>query len=161
MRGFRFSLETMLDEASKINLVKSVPALQMPVFFFLGRRDRWVPPETSVAYFEALAAPSKTLVWFEQSGHEPFVDEPDKFNAAMVELVRLAVAERWPLAAAAPAPGFGVGAPAKALGKAEEERVAQSLRPGAPLSSMRKTGAGIAVMGSRHHGCTPPPRGGR
>jgi hypothetical protein len=35
---------------------------QMPVFFFLGRRDYWVPPETSVAYFDALTAPSKKLV---------------------------------------------------------------------------------------------------
>jgi hypothetical protein len=27
-------------------------------------------------------------VWFENSGHEPFVDEPAKFTRAMVELVR-------------------------------------------------------------------------
>jgi pimeloyl-ACP methyl ester carboxylesterase len=60
----------------------------MPVFFFLGRQDHWVPPETSVAYYDALIAPSKTLVWFEKSGHEPFVDEPAKFNAAMVDMVR-------------------------------------------------------------------------
>jgi hypothetical protein len=45
-------------------------------------------PETSVAYFNALTAPSKKLVWFGDSGHEPFIDEPDKFNAAMAELVR-------------------------------------------------------------------------
>jgi pimeloyl-ACP methyl ester carboxylesterase len=36
----------------------------------------------------ALAAPSKQLVWFEQSGHEPFMDEPAKFNAAMAESFR-------------------------------------------------------------------------
>ena len=68
--------------------MKAVPALQMPVFFFLGRHDHWVAPETSVAYFDTLTAPSKRLVWFEESGHEPFVDEPAKFNAAMAELVR-------------------------------------------------------------------------
>lgn len=54
----------------------------------LGRRDHWVPPETSVEYFDTLVAPSKKLVWFEASGHEPFVDESAKFNAAMIELVR-------------------------------------------------------------------------
>ena len=27
-------------------------------------------------------------MWFEQSGHEPFVDEPDKFNATMADVVR-------------------------------------------------------------------------
>jgi pimeloyl-ACP methyl ester carboxylesterase len=88
LRGFQFSQQTLWTEVSKLNLLKLVPALQMPVFFFLGRRDHWVPPETSVAYFDALTAPSKTLVWFEQSGHEPFVDEPAKFNAAMIELVQ-------------------------------------------------------------------------
>ncbi len=58
------------------------------MFFLLGRNDQWVPPETSVAYFDALTAPSKKLVWFEHSGHEPFVDEPDRFNAAMADFVR-------------------------------------------------------------------------
>ncbi|HEX7669940.1 MAG TPA: hypothetical protein VF395_10165 [Polyangiaceae bacterium] len=81
----------MWTEVSKLNLLKSVPALQMPVFLFLGRHDHWVPPETSVAYLDALTAPSKTLVWFEASGHEPFADEPAKFNEKMVELVLRAV----------------------------------------------------------------------
>ena len=88
MRGFRFSLDAMWTEVSSLNLMKLVPALQMPVFFFLGHRDDWVPAEVSVAYFDVLVAPSKKLVWFEESGHEPFADEPAKFNAAMVELVR-------------------------------------------------------------------------
>ena len=87
-RGFRFSIDAMWAEVSRINLMKVVPVLQMPVFFFLGRLDHWVPSETSAAYFDALTAPSKTLVWFEKSGHEPFVDEPAKFNASMVELLR-------------------------------------------------------------------------
>ena len=87
-RGWRWSLEVMWPEVSRLELTKRVTALQMPVFFFLGRKDRWVPPETSVAYFEALTAPSKELLWFERSGHLPFADEPDKFNAAMVERVR-------------------------------------------------------------------------
>ena len=88
IRGFRFTLEAMWPEVSRLNLLEAVPALEMPVFFFLGRRDHWIPPETSVAYFEALGAPAKRLLWFEGSGHEPFVDEPAKFNHAMVGLVR-------------------------------------------------------------------------
>ena len=91
LRGFRFSLDAMWAEVSRMNLMNVVPGLRMPVFFFLGRRDHWVPSETSVAYFDALVAPSKRLVWFNESGHEPFVDEAAKFNASMVELVRPAV----------------------------------------------------------------------
>jgi pimeloyl-ACP methyl ester carboxylesterase len=92
LRGFRFSLDAMWAEASRLNLMEIAPALQMPIFFFLGRNDHWVPPEVSVEYFNALTAPSKKLLWFEESGHEPFVDEPAKFNASMVDLVRPVVA---------------------------------------------------------------------
>jgi len=88
LRGFRFSLDAMWAEVSRLNLLDAAPMLQMPVFFFLGRRDHLVAPETSVAYFDALTAPAKKLVWFEESGHEPFMDEPEKFNQAMVEMVR-------------------------------------------------------------------------
>lgn len=86
--GFRFSLDAMWAEVSALNLVQAAPALKVPVFFFLGRRDHWVPAEVSAVYFARLAAPTKKLLWFEASGHEPFIDEPDKFNAAMNELVR-------------------------------------------------------------------------
>jgi pimeloyl-ACP methyl ester carboxylesterase len=88
IRGFRFSMDALWPEVSKLNLLKLVPTLKMPVVLFVGRRDHWVPPETTVAFFDALDAPSKTLVWFDRSAHEMFVDEPEKFNATMVELVR-------------------------------------------------------------------------
>jgi pimeloyl-ACP methyl ester carboxylesterase len=93
LRGFRFSLDAMWTDVSRINLLEVAPALQMPVFFFLGRRDHWVPPETSVRYFDALNAPMKELVWFDESGHAPFTDEPAKFNRMMVEVVRPVAAQ--------------------------------------------------------------------
>jgi pimeloyl-ACP methyl ester carboxylesterase len=91
MRGFRWTMDAMWGEVSRLNLIDLAPTSQMPVFFFLGRKDHFVPPQTSVAYIDALTAPSKKLVWFEHSGHEMFVDEPDKFNAAMVETLRPAL----------------------------------------------------------------------
>jgi pimeloyl-ACP methyl ester carboxylesterase len=88
LRGTLFSTSSMWGEVSKLNLVEMVPAVKMPVFFFIGRHDRVIAPETSVAYFESLDAPSKKLVWFEESAHEPPFEEPKKFNAAMAEMVR-------------------------------------------------------------------------
>lgn len=88
VRAFRFSIESMWAEVSRLNLLQAVPALDVPVVIMLGRRDPWIAPETSVAYFDHLRAPSKQLVWFEQSGHEPFVDEPAKFIEVMLDLVR-------------------------------------------------------------------------
>jgi pimeloyl-ACP methyl ester carboxylesterase len=94
LRAFRATLEAMWTEVSQIDLNQLAPVLRVPVFFFLGRHDHWVMPENSVAYFERLKAPSKELLWFEHSGHEPFMDEPEKFNAAMVQLVRPIAAAR-------------------------------------------------------------------
>lgn len=88
IRGFKFSMRAMWPQVSKLKLADEVPALQMPAIFFLGRRDKWVPPETSLAYIEKLSAPWKRVVWFADSGHEMFADEPAKFNALMEELVR-------------------------------------------------------------------------
>lgn len=88
MRGLRISLDSMWNEVSCLKLPELVPALRMPAFFLLGRQDHWVPTEVSLAYIDALQAPAKEIVWFENSGHEPFVDEPEKFNAVMAEVVR-------------------------------------------------------------------------
>ena len=88
LRGMRFSQNTMWADVSSLDLTTTVPALQMPVFFFLGRHDHVIAAETSAAYFETLAAPSKRLVWFEESADEPPFEEPDTFNRAMAKLVR-------------------------------------------------------------------------
>jgi len=84
----RFSITAMWADLTQMNLLTSVPELQMPSFFFLGRHDHCVPPEISVKYIEALISPSKEVVWFENSKHSPFVDEPEKFNSKMEDLVR-------------------------------------------------------------------------
>jgi pimeloyl-ACP methyl ester carboxylesterase len=95
IRAFRFSIECMWAEVSQINLIETVAELHVPVVIMLGRGDPWIPPEISVAYFDALRAVSKQLVWFEHSGHQPFEEEPSKFVAVMLDRVR-------PLCGAAP-----------------------------------------------------------
>lgn len=88
LRGMQFSQDTMWAEVSALDLTTTVPVLDVPVFFFLGRHDHAVDPRTSEAYFDRLVAPSKRLVWFEESGHEPPFEEPSKFDHDMVEWVR-------------------------------------------------------------------------
>ena len=88
LRGALFSTYTMWEEVSALDLTKIAPALQVPVVFLLGRHDHVISPETSVAYFKILSAPSKKLAWFEESAHEPPFEEPEKFNMVMEELIR-------------------------------------------------------------------------
>jgi pimeloyl-ACP methyl ester carboxylesterase len=88
LRGTKFSTYKMWEEVSELNLIKTAPVLEVPMFCFLGRHDHVIAPETSMAYFDVLTAPTKKLVWFEESAHEPPFEESAKFNKVMVDLVR-------------------------------------------------------------------------
>jgi pimeloyl-ACP methyl ester carboxylesterase len=87
MKGFNRTIELMYDEFVDINLFEQVPAVEVPVYFFLGRHDHMVPAELSEEYFNVLQAPSKELIWFEHSAHSAPFEEPDKFNRLMIEKV--------------------------------------------------------------------------
>ena len=88
LRGMQFSQNAMWAEVSALDLICAVPSLQVPVFFFLGRHDHVIDAGSSAAYFDVLTAPSKRLIWFEESAHEPPFEEPLKFNSMMTEVVR-------------------------------------------------------------------------
>ena len=88
LKGNWVSLEAMNDEILQINLPKTVPTVRVPVAFFLGRYDRQVDSQLAADYFENLSAPAKRLVWFESSAHNMPFEEPDKFNAAVPEVLQ-------------------------------------------------------------------------
>jgi len=48
----------------------------------------------SARYFEALRAPRKQLVWFEDSSHMPNTEERDKFNRFMIDTVLPGLSEQ-------------------------------------------------------------------
>lgn len=79
------SLEAMREELQTLDLRKSVPRLETPVVFFLGRHDRHVDASVAAGYFDELHAPAKQLVWFENSAHNPPFEEADLFDARVVD----------------------------------------------------------------------------
>jgi proline iminopeptidase len=89
LRGMRFSFSNLWQEVFyRTDLLKQAPKLEVPVYFLLGRHDRTVTASAAMAerYFNALDAPQgKHLVWFENSGHWPQLEEPEKFCAALRE----------------------------------------------------------------------------
>lgn len=87
------SMELLWPELLEVDLPVSVPELRIPVFFVEGRNDHEAPAELAEQYFAALAAPSKELIWFEDSAHLPNAEERDRFTRFMAEKV-LPVATR-------------------------------------------------------------------
>lgn len=85
IRANEISLAAMNQELRALDLRESVPRLEMPLFFFLGRYDRQVDARIAAAWFEELDAPAKELIWFEHSAHNIPFEEPERFGQALVE----------------------------------------------------------------------------
>lgn len=71
----------------KMNLKNQIPAVKIPVYFCLGKYDYNCPSALVADYYESLQAPSKELIWFEESAHAPCLEEPQKFNTLLIERV--------------------------------------------------------------------------
>ena len=69
----------MHDELLGLDMPRSVPAVDVPVIFFLGRYDRHVDATIAARYLDNLVAPSKHVVWFENSAHNIPFEEPALF----------------------------------------------------------------------------------
>jgi pimeloyl-ACP methyl ester carboxylesterase len=86
-RGIFGSLDALFAELYATDLFAEVPEVNVSVWFCLGRHDYEVPSALSERYFEALKAPRKELVWFENSAHLPNTEEREKFNAFLRDQV--------------------------------------------------------------------------
>jgi pimeloyl-ACP methyl ester carboxylesterase len=87
LAGKRASMRAMWKELLDVDLVRTAPELEVPVFFFMGRYDRYACPEPAEKYFETLQAPKKEMIWFEDSAHSPNIEEPEKFNEVMTRQI--------------------------------------------------------------------------
>jgi pimeloyl-ACP methyl ester carboxylesterase len=86
-RGIFGSMRLLWPELMEVDLFESVPEIAVPVVFAEGRYDMESPSEIAARYFSALRAPSKQLVWFENSGHLPNTEERAAFNRMMIDTV--------------------------------------------------------------------------
>ncbi len=66
---------------------KQATRLKVPVYFLMGRHDSTTAPKLTEEYFNLLSAPHKELIWFEHSGHAPWMNESAKFINVMVNQV--------------------------------------------------------------------------
>ena len=86
-QGSDFTIHTLWPRLSDQSFA-DVHRLRVPVVLFLGRHDHTATSSVAAAWFRRLAAPSKKLVWFDQSAHLPMMEEPGRTFAALLEFVR-------------------------------------------------------------------------
>jgi pimeloyl-ACP methyl ester carboxylesterase len=76
--------ERMLRPINAFDLRTAVPRVDVPIAFFQGRHDVGTNPELVARYAAGLDAPrGKSFVWFEDSAHMPYQEEPARFREAL------------------------------------------------------------------------------
>jgi len=64
-------------------LMDVITQVDIPVYFFTGRYDYTDPFTLTEQYFSTITAPEKHIVWFEESAHFAFYEEPAAFARQM------------------------------------------------------------------------------
>jgi pimeloyl-ACP methyl ester carboxylesterase len=80
VRGVAETQAALLPELADMDLLLDLPRIDVPVVIAQGRLDQVAPAEAAQRYFDALTAPSKQLVWFDNSAHTPQLEEPERFR---------------------------------------------------------------------------------
>ncbi len=86
-RGVLDTLGVVYPQLWDVDFRTEATRLDVPVYFLLGRHDINAPVALTEEYVELLDAPHKEIVWFEHSGHTPWVSESDRFVQAVVDRV--------------------------------------------------------------------------
>lgn len=87
------SVQRLFPEIWEHGNIGGVTQLDTPVILLSGRHDYNVNSEVGAEWLARLNAPSKAIVWFEYSAHEPTSEEPGRALVALVTHVR-PIAER-------------------------------------------------------------------
>ena len=76
----------VFNEASKDNLMETLPSIACPVYFFAGRKDYQTNSSIAEKYHLALKAPRKGFFWFE-TGHSIPGAAPEQMQDIIIEKI--------------------------------------------------------------------------
>jgi pimeloyl-ACP methyl ester carboxylesterase len=83
-RGRSFSQGFGLwEQFIQVDLRKTVPRLQLPVYFLEGKHDYTCNTELAREYFRSLDAPLKGFYEFDDSAHSPIFEQPDQIRRVL------------------------------------------------------------------------------
>ncbi len=87
------SIDQAWGDLQELDFIRSVPRLEVPVYFLTGRHDYNTPFELVESYYEILDAPHKEIIWFEHSAHSPNLEEPERFQEVLIHNILAADSE--------------------------------------------------------------------
>ncbi len=87
VRGLLDTFGVVYPQLWDVDFRKQAKRLEVPVYFLIGRHDVNAQPKLTEEYFNLLTAPRKELIWFENSGHNPWMNETEKFVDTIVNKI--------------------------------------------------------------------------
>ena len=86
--GFDFTINAMWEELKNVNLTKEIQSIKVPIYFFEGKYDMATPTIIVEKFYDNLdAEKGKKLIIFENSGHMPMLEEKEKYQELLINLV--------------------------------------------------------------------------
>ncbi len=83
--GYKRCLTYMWPTTSKCDFPRECTRFAMPYYIFQGAHDNNTPSALVQAYYNAIEAPDKDLIWFEHSAHGPLREEPETYKRLLRE----------------------------------------------------------------------------
>lgn len=80
LQGVSATQGMLMAEEARTNIVQIVQKLEIPVYFVMGKYDYMTSARAAKEYFDALEAPVKDFVLFQQSAHYPQFEEKEFFS---------------------------------------------------------------------------------
>ncbi|MEO9483405.1 MAG: alpha/beta hydrolase [Ekhidna sp.] len=87
LRGNYYSMNHLWESVIQTNLFSAIDSVEVPVHIIHGIHDYQTPHIVALEFYQQLKAPKKTFHSFANSAHSPFLDEPEIFNAIILETV--------------------------------------------------------------------------
>ena len=78
LQGLLKGVSRVYPQLNDLDFERTIPSVNVPVFFFTGRYDETCVQNITYRYDKALKAPHKEFVWFEQSGHNVPYQQPER-----------------------------------------------------------------------------------
>ncbi len=88
LRGIISTFNLVYPQLYDVDLRTDYNSLEVPIYFFLGRHDVNAPASLVEEYVGVLDAPHKEIVWFEHSGHSPWINESEKFVEELILILQ-------------------------------------------------------------------------
>ncbi len=83
-KGPQFCGKYMNYNAIRGSIMNTIKKYEVPVFFLTGSHDYTTPFPLIKQYYDSIQAPFKQIIWFDESAHFPFYEEPKKFDSVMI-----------------------------------------------------------------------------